>query len=177
MVDWQILMAMVIMIQRMIELYIARRNRIWALRAGAQEFGEKHYPLFFLLHSSWLIGWMVESNLNGGRVSEAWYFWLSLFVLGQILRYWCMNSLGRRWNTRILVIQGEGCIQKGPYHFFAHPNYVAVAIELLCVPLIFNALITATIASLFNAILILCIRIPEERRALALLKINNIKCE
>lgn len=170
MVNWCRLLAVVIIIQRLSELYIARRNRMWGLRLGAQEFGVKHYPLFFLLHSGWLIGWIVESSWRGGMVSKFWYCWFTLFIIGQGLRYWCMLSLGRRWNTRILVIPGDEYIRKGPYAFFSHPNYVAVSIELASVPLIFGDVITATIVTLLNGVLILCIRLPEERRGLQLLK-------
>ncbi len=170
MVDWLGLLAIVIICQRICELYIARRNRIWALAAGAQELGTGHYPLFFLLHIGWLIGWTMESSLGGSAVSELWYVWFSLFVVAQGLRYWCIASLGRLWNTRILVIPGGSLICKGPYRFLSHPNYLAVAIELVSVPLIFGAITTATLATLLNAVLILGIRIPEERHALQLLK-------
>jgi len=163
-------MALLIISQRIFELYIARGNRVWALAAGAQEFGAWHYPLFFLLHIGWLVGWVVEFSLSGSSVSELWYLWLSLFMIAQGLRYWCMVSLGRLWNTRILVIPHGAPICKGPYRFLRHPNYLAVAIELISVPLIFGAVITAILATFFNAVLILGIRIPQENIALGLLK-------
>jgi len=171
MVDWQmIVMVTLIICQRLSELYIAKSNRAWALKAGAQEFGARHYPLFFLLHIGWLVGWVIESSLGGGSVSEFWFLWLSLFMIAQGLRYWCMASLGPLWNTRILVIPNGLAINKGPYRFLRHPNYLAVAIELISVPLIFGAVITATLVTLFNAVLILGIRIPQENNALRLLK-------
>jgi hypothetical protein len=49
----------------------------------------------------------------------------------------------------------------------AHPNYLAVAVELLAVPLIGGALVTAALATLGN-VLLLAIRIPAEERALGL---------
>ena len=171
MVGWWILvMILLISSQRISELYIAHRNTTWALAAGAQEFGAWHYPLFFLLHSGWLLGFFIEFHLNGSLVSEFWYVWLSLFMVGQGLRYWCMISLGRLWNTRILVIPGAQVIVKGPYRYIKHPNYVAVAIELISVPMMFGAIITAITITVLNAILILAIRIPEEERALGLLR-------
>ena len=163
-------MVTIIISQRISELYIAKRNHTWALAAGAQEFGNRHYPLFFLLHIGWLLGLVIESSLNGGSVNEFWYLWLSLFIIAQGLRYWCMASLGRSWNTRILVIPNGAAISKGPYRFLPHPNYLAVAIELISVPLIFGAVITATLATFLNAVLILGIRIPQENIALRLLK-------
>lgn len=165
-----ILMVILIISQRLSELYIAERNRAWALKAGAQEFGTRHYPLFFLLHIGWLIGWVIESNLGRSSISEFWYLWFSLFMMAQGLRYWCMVSLGQLWNTRILVIPNGLAINKGPYRFLRHPNYLAVAIELISVPLIFDAVITATLVTFLNTVLILAIRIPQENNALALLK-------
>jgi methyltransferase len=170
MVSWLEMMVIIIVVQRIVELYIARRNRIWALASGAQEFGAGHYPLFFILHIAWLIGWICESSLRDDGISKIWYVWLGLFVSAQGLRYWCMVSLGRLWNTRILVIPGSQAICKGPYRYLAHPNYLAVAIELISVPLIFGAMITASVATVLNAVLLLGIRIPTEERALGLLK-------
>jgi len=167
---WEVVMITLIIGQRIIELYIAKRNRTWALAAGAQEFGARHYPLFFLLHIGWLVGWVGESSRSGGAVSEFWYLWIGLFIIAQGLRYWCMVSLGRLWNTRILVIPEGTAICKGPYRFLRHPNYLAVAIELISVPLIFGAVITAILTTFLNAVLILGIRIPQENLALGLLK-------
>ncbi|WP_378956496.1 isoprenylcysteine carboxyl methyltransferase family protein [Pelosinus sp. sgz500959] len=168
-------MVILIVSQRISELYIAKSNRIWALTAGAQEFGAWHYPLFFLLHIGWLVGWVGESILRGGVLSQFWYLWLCLFIIAQGLRYWCMRSLGRLWNTRILVIPHRAAISKGPYRFLRHPNYLAVAIELISVPLIFGSVITAILATFFNAVLILGIRIPQENIALGLLKKESFK--
>lgn len=163
---WIFIMAIVLVGQRLVELSIAKKNRTWALAAGAQEFGERHYPLFFILHIGWLIGWIAEGSLYSNNLSALWYLWLGLFVLAQGLRYWCITSLGRFWNTRILVIPGRALISKGPYQYLKHPNYVAVAIELIAVPLIFDAAITAMVATLCNAGLILGIRIPLEEQSL-----------
>ena len=76
-------MVILIISQRLFELYIAKSNRAWALKAGAQEFGARHYPLFFLLHIGWLVGWVIESSQRGGSVSEFWYLWLILFIIAQ----------------------------------------------------------------------------------------------
>lgn len=163
------ILAAVIIIQRFVELYIAQKHYIRALKNRAEEFGREHYPLFFLLHGSWLVGWILEASL-WGSITLASVFWLSVFILAQGLRYWCIISLGPSWNTRILVIPGQPKITKGPYRFMAHPNYIAVAFELVSVPLIFGAYLTAAIATLLNAGLILLIRLPAEEKALKLLE-------
>ncbi|MFO0634707.1 MAG: isoprenylcysteine carboxylmethyltransferase family protein [Nannocystaceae bacterium] len=84
----------------------------------------------------------------------------------QLLRYWAIASLGERWNTRVLVVLGDTPLRRGPYRWLAHPNYLAVVIELAVVPLCVGAPITAAVASLANAALLGLVRILGERRAL-----------
>ncbi len=157
----------VVLIQRVAELRLAKRNESWARAQGARELGAGHYPLFFLLHGAWGIGWISEALLGGPTLAPMWWLWLAGFVLAEALRYWAIATLGQRWNTRILVIDGLPAIRSGPYRFVAHPNYLAVALELVCIPMIFDAWITAAIASVLNAALLLGIRIPAEQRAVA----------
>src|SRR5207245_1954463 len=52
-------------------------------------------------------------------------------VCAQILRWWAIRSLGWRWNVRVIVVPGEPPVRKGPYRFLRHPNYLAVAVEML----------------------------------------------
>ena len=162
-----VMMACIIAGQRTVELFIARRNRIYIESIGGQEHGAAHYPLFFLLHGCWLAGWVYEA-VSGGGLSSIWPVWLGMFLLAQGLRYWCMRSLGCFWNTRIFIVPGRNKIKDGPYRFIAHPNYLAVCIELACVPLIFDAGVTALSASGLNALLLGAVRIPAEERALQL---------
>lgn len=157
-----------VLVQRLSELRLARANERWAERRGATEFGREHYPLFFLLHGGWMIGWVGESLLRGPALSRAWGFWFVLFLGAGALRYWAIATLGRRWNTRILVFAGMPPVRRGPYRWVAHPNYWAVAVEVLALPLVFGATYTALVASALNAGLLLRIRIPTEERALLL---------
>jgi methyltransferase len=164
---WALLLALIVivLIQRITELRLARRNEQWAREQGAREVGAGHYPLFFLLHGSWAAGWITEALLRGPALAPHWWAWLIGFVFAEILRYWAIGTLGRRWNTRILVIDGLPPIRTGPYRFIAHPNYLAVAIELACIPMIFGAWMTALVATALNAMLLLGLRIPCEQRA------------
>lgn len=160
-----IALALTIILQRLVELFIAERNRRYLCSLGATEFFSEHYYLFFILHGAWFSGWILEA-WQYNILNSLWPLWLALFCSAQILRYWCMYSLGRFWNTRILIMPGQQRIKCGPYRYLNHPNYWAVAIELASIPLIFNAYITAIIATILNAFLLLCIRIPKEEAAL-----------
>jgi methyltransferase len=156
-----------LVIQRGLELRVARSNERAARARGAVEHGAGHYPLFFVLHGAWMLGWPLEAYARGLQLDPRWPLWLGAFAGAQLLRYWAISSLGSRWNTRVLVVPGDRPLQRGPYRWLAHPNYVAVAIELACVPLVFGAWTTALLASVANAIVLIAIRIPCERRALA----------
>ena len=161
---WLIFLIVVIVAQRSAELYLAHRNQKWMLENGGKEFGNRHYYLFFLLHTGWVMGLAFEAYIRG-YVSYNWYLYFGLFVFAQILRYWSIKSLGKHWNTRIIFIPGQDRIKRGPYRFFRHPNYIAVTLELMAVPMIFGAWITAVIASIFNFVLLIGIRIPAEEKA------------
>lgn len=167
MVNWLLAAVLLVAGQRLLELRLAAGNRRWLLACGAREYGAGHYPLFVVLHSGWLAGWLAEGLWRGAGLHSLWPLWLTLFLAAQALRLSCIVSLGRHWNTRILVIPGAAVIRRGPYRYLRHPNYLAVAVELATLPLIFSAWVTAAIASLANACLLLAVRIPAEEKALA----------
>jgi methyltransferase len=118
------------------------------------------------LHVMWLVSTLVEGLLRGPDPPSWWPIPLALFLLVQPLRYWAIFTLGEYWNTRILVVPGAKLVRRGPYRYLRHPNYVVVVVEILSLPLIFGAWITALVFSALNAVL-LSIRIREENRALA----------
>jgi methyltransferase len=93
--------------------------------------------------------------------------WLALAVVlgAQALRYWAIATLGWRWNTRIVVVPGAAPVTGGPYRFVRHPNYVAVIAEMVALPLVHGAWLTALAFTLGNAWL-LRVRIHAEERAL-----------
>ncbi|MBV1859944.1 MAG: hypothetical protein KUG77_16145 [Nannocystaceae bacterium] len=158
-------MLAVLVVQRMLELRVAKRNEAWAREKGAREFGAAHYPLFFVLHGGWMLGWVVE-GWSTEVLPDSWWVWVGVFGLAQGLRYWAIGTLGWRWNTRVLVLRGLAPIARGPYRVLPHPNYVAVVLELVAVPLAVGAPWTAIVAGVLNAALLLGIRIPCEVRAL-----------
>jgi methyltransferase len=90
---------------------------------------------------------------------------LTVALGAQALRWWAIATLGWRWNTRVIVVPGAAPVTGGPYRFLRHPNYLAVVLEMLAVPLTHGAWLTALVFSALNAAL-LAVRIPAEERAL-----------
>lgn len=150
-------------LQRLLELRVAKANERWARAQGATEYGQGHYWTFFVLHPAWLLCLLLEGRASRSRVS--WPM-LALFLLLQPLRYWVMRSLGRYWNTRILIVPNGQRVQGGPFKYLKHPNYAVVALELASGPLAVGAWRTALAFSLLNAALLLGVRIPTEEAAL-----------
>ncbi|WP_048825203.1 isoprenylcysteine carboxyl methyltransferase family protein [Bacillus sp. B-jedd] len=154
-----------VILQRLIELMIARRNEDRMKREGAIEFGSGHYPWMVLMHIGFFLSLFLEVLVLKKNVSPFWPFLVSLFLVAQAGRIWALASLGKYWNTKIIVLPGAEPVRKGPYRFLKHPNYVIVTLELLVIPLLFNAYITAAVFAILNAIM-LSIRIPAEESAL-----------
>ena len=148
-------------VQRLGELVLARRNTARLLADGGVETGANHYPLIVGLHAAWLIG----------LFALAWdrpvsWVWMGVFVLLQLVRVWVIASLGGRWTTRIITVPGDVLVRRGPYRFLSHPNYAVVALEIAVLPLAFDLVVYAVVFTLLNAA-VLALRIRVESRALS----------
>lgn len=154
-----------IIIQRLFELQIAKRNEKWMKEEGGVETGKKHYKWFVLIHSLFFLSILMEATMRDNSLLPFNYLLFALFLLTQAARIWCILSLGKFWNTKIIVLPGSTLVKKGPYKYVKHPNYIIVGIELFIIPLLFGAYITAVVFPILH-ILLLRIRIPYEEKAL-----------
>ena len=154
-----------IILQRSVELMIAKRNEQQLKKQGALEYGIEHYPWMLLLHTGFFTVLILEVITLNRELSALWMLWLTLFVLAQIGRMWVIHTLGMHWNTKIIVLPNSKVIVKGPYKYIKHPNYVIVATEILVTSLLFNAFFTCMIFSFLN-LLMMKVRIPIEERAM-----------
>lgn len=153
-------------LERVAELVVSKRNAAWAFARGGRESGRRHYPPMVLLHTGLLVGALLEVLLLD-RPFHAALGWsmLALVVAAQALRWWCITTLGRQWNTRVIVVPGAGRVTGGPYRWLSHPNYVAVVLEGLALPLVHTAWVTAVTFTVLNAAL-LTVRLRAENSAL-----------
>lgn len=160
------LLILAVGIERLVELVVAQRNARWSFAQGGKEFGRGHYPVMVVLHTALLVGCVVETWALH-RPFLPWLGWPMVVVLvgSQGLRWWCISTLGKRWNTRVIILPEAPLVQGGPYRFFHHPNYVAVVAEGFALPLVHTAWLTALCFTVANAIL-LTVRIRVENSAL-----------
>jgi methyltransferase len=161
-------------LERVAELVVSTRNAAWSFARGGVEYGRGHYPVMVALHSGFLVAMLVEAWLRRPDVPPvlAWSM-LTLVLSSQALRWWCIGTLGRRWNTRVIVVPGLAPVTSGPYRFLRHPNYVAVVVEGVALPLVHSAWLTAILFTVANAVL-LTVRIRVEDAALSLLPRSRV---
>ncbi|GAA1476723.1 isoprenylcysteine carboxylmethyltransferase family protein [Nocardioides aestuarii] len=160
---------LIVALERLAELVVSKRNAAWSLARGGVETGRGHYPVMVVLHTGFLAAMLLEAFLRRPDVAPvlAWSM-LLLVVASQALRWWCIATLGRRWNTRVIVVPGMAPVRSGPYRLVPHPNYVAVVVEGIALPLIHGCWWTALAFTVLNAAL-LTVRIRVEAAALATL--------
>jgi methyltransferase len=154
-------------LERLAELVVSRRNAAWSMERGGRETGQGHYVVMVVLHSGFLVAMLVEAVVRRPDVAStlAWSM-LALVLAAQALRWWCILTLGPRWNTRVIVVPGLAPVVAGPYRLLRHPNYVAVVVEGAALPLVHGCWITAIGFTVANALL-LRVRIRVENAALA----------
>jgi methyltransferase len=66
-----------------------------------------------------------------------------VFVSANLIRWWVIHTMAGHWNVQVMASTTLGVITTGPYKWVRHPNYLAVVLELVSLPLIHTAWITA----------------------------------
>jgi methyltransferase len=161
-----VLLVALVGLERVFELFVSRRNARRLLDRGAIESGAGHYHWMVLLH----IGFLAACPLEVWLLRRAFIPWLAvsmtvILAATMALRYWVVISLEGRWNTRVIVLPGAPRVDRGPYRWMRHPNYAAVVLELIALPLIHTAWLSAALFTLLN-VLVLRVRIRVEDEAL-----------
>ena len=163
--EFYVVLIVAIAVERLAELVVSRRNLAWARARSGREHGFGHYPFMVALHTGLLVACLIEAEHRSFLPALGWPM-IAVVVLAQALRWWCITILGPRWNTRIIVVPGLPLVDGGPYRWLRHPNYVAVVLEGIALPLVYTAWITAVVFTVVNAGL-LRVRISSENAAMA----------
>lgn len=149
-----------LIVQRLSELVLSRRNTAAALARGATETGAGHYAYIIALH----VIWIAAIATFGAANPVDWRF-LAVFALLQALRVSTIVSLGERWTTRIIVDDAP-LVRTGLYRWLRHPNYWVVVAEIFVAPMVLGLPWIAIGFCVPNAVMI-AIRMRAEDRALA----------
>jgi methyltransferase len=140
-------------IMRLIEAAVsARRIR---LRRDIPVAEPWLFPMMVLLHVA-LVGAPLFEVLWFGRpfVPALAVAAGTVLILATALRVWTLRTIGRAWNVRILRPDPEAVVTTGPYAWIRHPNYLAVILEIVSLPLLHTAWIAALVLSTLNAVVL-----------------------
>jgi len=152
-----------VILLRIGELLLSKRNEKWLLQNGAVEYGKKHYPFIVALHILFIISLIIEYSTK--QTASFSLFFIILYFLILVFKAWVILSLGKFWNTKIYHISNLPLVKKGPYKYLKHPNYMIVIAEIAVIPLAFHLYFTAITFSILNAMM-LFVRIKEEDKIL-----------
>jgi methyltransferase len=149
--------------QRLRELRLSRRHETGMVQAP--QAAPSTYPWMVALHVALFLTPPLEIALLRRR-SHVPALWVGLLGGAVALRWWSIATLGRRWNVHAAVPRDLQPESGGPYRYIRHPNYLAVIVEFLALPMSGGAWLSALGLSLGNG-LALTSRIREEERLLA----------
>lgn len=129
---------------RLLEMRLSRRHQRQLQELGFARERERGFVLMVTLHTGVLIAAAVEvvwarRPLIVGLAVPA----LLAFLLANVLRWWVIRTMAAHWNVNVVNSLALGVVTQGPYRFVRHPNYVAVFVELLALPLVHTAWLTA----------------------------------
>ena len=156
------LVTVLVVVPMLVETTVSSRNEARLRAAGAVEPPGDVYRIMVVAYPAAFVAMVAEGALRGAE-SDAWLrAGLAVFVIAKALKYWAIGSLGPRWTFRVLVPPGSARTLSGPYRWFAHPNYVAVAGELVGVALAAHAVVSGPAAvGGFTYLMLRRIRVEE----------------
>lgn len=163
------LVLLLVACERIVELIVSKRNLDWSFSQGGIEYGRAHYKYMVAIHIFLLVGALGEVWTTRPILRPVLFWGFFALAMGtQALRWWCIGTLGKRWNTLVVINPGLSVVTGGPYRWLKHPNYVAVVIEGIALPMVGFAWRTALIFTVLN-IFVLSARLKSENAALATL--------
>ena len=151
---------------RIVELRISRRHQAGMVARGAAKVPEPRFRWMVMLHTAVLVGAALEVLfLHRPFIPILAAIMFALFLAANVVRWWVIRTLGEHWNVQVMDSTRLGVITSGPFRFVRHPNYAAVFVEMLALPLIHTAWITA-VAGTIGHVIVLSQRLSTEERVL-----------
>jgi methyltransferase len=134
---------------RLVELRISRRHQQRMLVQGAVRIPEPHFKWMVVVHTGVLIAAALEVVvLRRPFLPLLGATMFVLFLASNLMRFWVVRTLGDLWSVQVMDSTRIGVVTTGPFRFVRHPNYTGVILEMISLPLIHTAWITAIATSL-----------------------------
>ena len=144
------------------EAQLSRRHERVLRARGAIEPPDDVYRTMRVMYPACFVVIALEGVVRGPAATSWWLAGAVLLTVSKALKYWAITALGHRWTFRVLLLPGEPLVTSGPYRFLRHPNYVAVAGELIGMTLMMAAPVTGTLAVVgFGRLMVRRMRVEE----------------
>ena len=151
---------------RLVELRISKQHQREMLGRGAAKVDEPRFRWMVALHTLVLIGAALEVVfLHRPFIPVLAAVMFVIFLAANAVRWWVIRTLGEHWNVQVVDSTRLGVVTSGPFRFVRHPNYAAVFAEMIALPLIHTAWITALVGTVAH-IVVLSQRLSTEERVL-----------
>lgn len=156
-------------VERLVEMMVSRRNqREMRARGFMESETARGMNMMVIMHAAWFMSLLLEALVFPTTMFSGVRFLAAvIFIVAQGLRWWTLRTLGPFWNVSVLTNARDerAFVSRGPYRFIRHPNYLVVIVELVSLPLMTGAPLTAIVFSVANGLL-LRRRIGLEERSL-----------
>jgi len=151
---------------RIVEMRVSRRHQEHMISQGVGKPADPSFRWVALVHICVLIGAAVEVVF----LHRPFIPWLAAvafiaFVLSNLIRLWVVRTLGHLWTVQVMDSSALGIVTTGPFRYVRHPNYAGVILEIISLPLIHTAWITAVVGTVAYSIA-LSLRVATEERIL-----------
>jgi methyltransferase len=142
-------------IGRLVELRRSRSNQGILRAAGIAMAPDPGFRWMVALHTGVLVGSAIEVAVARRpfvpRVAAPAGV---VFVGANLLRWWVIRTLAGHWNVRVMDSLRLGVVSDGPFRWIRHPNYVAVFVELVAIPLLHSAWLTALVGGVLHVLVL-----------------------
>ena len=147
---------------RVFELRISKRHQQRMTSRGAAKIKDPYFRWMAMFHTLVLIGAAAEVGLlHRPFILALAAPMFVLFLAANVVRWWVIRTLGEHWNVQVVDSTKLGFVASGPFRYVRHPNYAAVFVEMIALPLIHTAWITALVGAVAHVI-VLCMRLSVE---------------
>lgn len=157
----------IFLFERMLELFVNHFNKAYMVN---KHFARVKFPReavqMRIFHALWFISLIIETYFSGRILTGFWFYYcIVVLIMAQALRWYAIYTLGAYWSVDVYELKEHPRILSGPYAYLRHPNYLAVVVEFVFLPLLLGCPLTLIFGTLAN-FLILRRRISLEEKAL-----------
>lgn len=140
---------------RLLEMRLSRRHQRMLSAKGFPREAERGFSVMVAVHTAVLVGAAVEVLVTPRHVVPELAAAAGVaFLLANVLRWWVIHTMAEHWNVQVVNALSLGVVTTGPFRWVRHPNYVAVFVELLALPLIHSAYLTALLGAVAHVFIL-----------------------